>query len=386
MPASDSLHVCHLITALSVSGSSAMLAKLLRAVRDRVRLTVIAMTDDQGFVPAIRDLGVPVHTLGMSRGRPNPFALWRLGKLLRGDRPDVLQTWLYHADLMGLAAARTFVRCPVVWNVRHATLARGVDSRSTLLAARASARLSRFPGAIVVNSKTGRDVHVEAGYDSSRMRLFPNGFDLDKFRPSPEAGRRLRNELGIEPSSPIIGLMARFSSLKGQPTFIDAMDRVHASLPNAHFVMCGTRITPDNAALMQHIQKTGRPAQFHLLGERADMGAVQPALDVAVSASTSEAFSNSIGEALACGVPVVTTDAGDSSDLVGDAGRTVPIGDASKMAEACVEILRLPAESRRELGERARRRMAENYDIGVIADQYLQLWRSVAAVPVRKAA
>ena len=169
-----------LVTGLGIGGTPVMLAKLVEALHPRVRFTVIGMTGDEGIASRLRTLGVPVHTLGMNRGRPSPKALWRLCSLLWRDRPDVLQTWLYHADLMGLLAAKSLVRCPVVWNVRHATLTPGLDSRSTLIAARASARLSsRGPSAIVVNSQTGLDVHVAAGYAAAKMQLIPNGFDLN---------------------------------------------------------------------------------------------------------------------------------------------------------------------------------------------------------------
>jgi glycosyltransferase involved in cell wall biosynthesis len=345
------------------------------------------MTSDLRLAPRFRQLGVPLHMLGMDRGRPSPKALWKLCSLLWRDRPDVLQTWLYHADLMGLLAAKSLLRCPVVWNVRHATLTPGLDSRSTLLAARTSARLSsRGPSAIVVNSQTGLDVHVANGYAASKMLLIPNGFDLQLFRPSDRARLQLRQALGVDPQSPLIGLMARYSSLKGQPAFIDAMRRVHRAIPEAHYVLCGTEIVPENAKLQAMINATGCGDRFHLLGERRDMADVQAALDIAVSASTSEAFSNSIGEALACGVPVVTTDVGDSARLVGDAGRVVPVDDTAGMAASCVEILRLTDEERRHLCRRARERMERHYEIGVIASRYAELWQSVAAVPRRRAA
>ncbi|HVJ86362.1 MAG TPA: glycosyltransferase [Caulifigura sp.] len=373
------LHVCHLITGLGVGGTPVMLSKLVRALSNRVRFTVIGMTGDEGCAPAIRALGIPVHTLGMNRGRPNPKALWRLCSILRRDRPDVMQTWLYHADLMGLLAAKTAVRCPVVWNVRHATLTPGLDSGSTLLAAKASARLShRGPSAIVVNSRTGLDVHVAAGYAAAKMRLIPNGFDLNRFRPSADAKLQLRRELGVDTSTPITGLMSRYSSLKGQPTFVDAMRRVSASLPAARFVMCGTDITNDNAALRDLVESSGCADRFHLLGERRDVAEIQAGLDVAVSASTSEAFSNSIGEALACGTPVVTTDVGDSADLVGDAGAVVAVGDAAAMADRCLALLGMSTDERREISERARNRMEQNYEVGVIAQRYVELWETVS--------
>ncbi len=179
------MHVCHLITGLGVGGTPVMLSKLVHALAGEIRFTVIGMTADRSCASSIEAAGVPVHTLNMRRGRPTPKALWKLGSLLRNDPPDLLQTWLYHADLMGLVAARAAARCPVVWNVRHATLTPGLDSRSTLWAARACSRLShRGPDAIVVNSRTGRDVHCAAGYAPHRMHVIPNGFDLNLFRPA----------------------------------------------------------------------------------------------------------------------------------------------------------------------------------------------------------
>jgi glycosyltransferase involved in cell wall biosynthesis len=381
------MHICHLVTGLGIGGTPVMLAKLVEALHPRLRFTVIGMTGDEGIAPRLRALGVPVHTLGMNRGRPSPKALWRLCSLLWRDRPDVLQTWLYHADLMGLLASKSLVRCPVVWNVRHATLTPGLDSRSTMYAARASARLSaRGPNAIVVNSQTGLDVHVAAGYSAEKMRLIPNGFDLNAFQPSETARERLRDSLKLGAATPLIGLMSRFSTLKGQPAFVDAMRRVNQVFPDAHYVLCGTDVTPDNAALQAMVEATDCVDRFHLLGERRDVADIQAALDIAVSASTSEAFSNSIGEALACGVPVVTTDIGDSARLVGDAGRVVAVNDSAAMAAACIDILGMNPAERQRLSLRSRQRMEQHYEIGVIANQYHELWTSVAATPQRRAA
>ena len=116
-----------------------------------------------------------------------------------------------------------------------------------------------------------------------------------------------------------------------------------------------------------------------MLGERLDVEQVHAALDIEVSASVSEAFSNSLGEALCCGVPCVVTDVGDSAWLVDDAGWVVPSQDRAAMAEACLQILRMPATQRAALSQRARQRMEQNFDIEVIARQYEEIWREVLA-------
>ncbi|MBX3444224.1 MAG: glycosyltransferase [Planctomyces sp.] len=381
------MHVCHLITGLGPGGTPVMLRNVLASLRTRgLTFSVINMTHIGPAAEQLEWMGIEVHHLRLSPGVPDPRGLWRVTKLLRALKPDVLQTWLYHADLLGALAGPLCGRPPLIWNLRHATLQPGVDSRSTLLAARACARLSRSaPRLILANSRTGLQTHVDAGYDGARMRLIPNGFDTTRFRPDPLARAEIRGELGVGEQTPLIGLAARYSRLKGSDIFIRAMQRLSQSRPDARFVMCGDNIHSDNAPLRAALRESASD-RFLLLGERTDMPRVQAALDIAVSASVSEAFSNSLGEALACGVPVVTTDAGDSADLVGEAGFVVPINDADALADACFDLLQRPAEHRRRLGERGRQRIERLYSIDAAAEQYLSVWREVGGAAARAAA
>lgn len=377
------LRVAHVITGLGAGGTPVMLHKVLaaqQAAGSSIDSYVIGLIQDGPIGEQIRSLGIPVVSLGMRPGVPDPRALWRLAGELKRFQPDLIQSWLYHADLMSSLVARWVGSPPVVWNLRHATLDPQHDSRSTRYTARACAWLSqRSPARILVNTVSGQKVHADYGYDRSKMQVVPNGFDLDRYRPSVTARQRLRQSLSLAPQTPLIGLVARFSELKGQQLFIEAMDAVAAQAPETHFVLCGTHITPQNTKLQQWIEASGHAARFHLLGERLDVEQVHAALDIEVSASVSEAFSNSLGEALCCGVPCVVTDVGDSAWLVDDAGWVVPSQDRAAMAEACQQILRMPATQRAALSERARQRMEQNFDIAVIARQYEEIWRDVLA-------
>lgn len=377
------LRVAHVITGLGAGGTPVMLHKVLaaqQAAGSSIDSCVIGLIQDGPIGEQIRSLGIPVVSLGMRPGVPDPRALWRLAGELRRFRPDLIQSWLYHADLMSSLVARWVGSPPVVWNLRHATLDPQHDSRSTRYTARACAWLSqRSPARILVNTVSGQRVHADYGYDRSKMQVVPNGFDLERFRPSESARKQLRQSLSLAPETPLIGLVARFSELKGQQLFIEAMTAVAAQSPETHFVLCGTQITPQNTKLQQWIEASGHAARFHLLGERLNVEQVHAALDIEVSASVSEAFSNSLGEALCCGVPCVVTDVGDSAWLVDDAGWVVPSQDRAAMAEACLQILRMPATQRAALSQRARQRMEQNFDINVIARQYEEIWREVLA-------
>ncbi len=374
------MRIAHVITGLGAGGTPVMLRKVLAAQQSLpgIESCVVGLIQDGPIAEQIRALGVPVTSLGMRPGVPDPRALWGLVRTLRAFRPDLIQSWLYHADLMSSLARPWVGKPPVVWNLRHATLDPQHDSRSTLWTAKACAWLSRrSPARILVNTVSGRRVHAEHGYDDGKMQVVPNGFDLDHFQPSPEARSQLRQALHLSPDTLLVGLVARFSELKGQLVFIRAMGEVAVQVPHAHFVLCGTNINPENTTLTQWIHESGCRERFHLLGERMDVEWVHAALDLEVSASVSEAFSNSIGEALCCGVPCVVTDVGDSAWLIDNAGRVIPAQDAPAMARACVEILSSSVPERAALSRCARQRMERSFGIQVIAQQYHNIWREV---------
>ena len=374
------MRIAHVITGLGAGGTPVMLHKVLAAQRAMpdIESCVIGLIREGSMAASIRELGVPVTSLGMMPSVPDPRALWQLARTLRDFRPDLIQSWLYHSDLMSSLVRPWVGKPPVVWNLRHATLDPQHDGRSTLWTAKACAWLSRTsPTRILVNTVSGRRVHADYGYDDSKMQIVPNGFDLGRFCPSPAARTELRTSLGLASNTLLVGLVARFSDLKGQALFIQAMAQVAVRLPEVHFILCGTNITPTNQTLSEWVRLSGCEGRFHLLGERLDVERIHAALDVEVSASVSEAFSNSIGEALCCGVPCVVTDVGDSAWLVDDAGWVVPSQEAPAMANACLQILTASESRRTELSQLARQRMSQHFDIAVIARQYRDIWQEV---------
>src|SRR5215472_15687312 len=151
--------VLHIITGLESGGAEGMLARLV-ARTDRVRFkpVVVSMTDAGVVGPSIRAAGVLVETLGIGRGRVDPRGIARLVGLLRRYRPAVVQTWLYHADLLGLVA-RWLGQAPcLVWNIRCSESIGSTVVRAIL------SRFSATPDAVVINSQAGRAYHDRLGY------------------------------------------------------------------------------------------------------------------------------------------------------------------------------------------------------------------------------
>ncbi len=155
--------------------------------------------------------------------------------------------------------------------------------------------------------------------------------------------------------------------MKDYPTFLEAAALIVKQVPQAEFILVGTGVDATNSELTSLISKLGIQKHVHLLGERSDLPAITASLDLAVSSSAfGEGFPNVVGEAMACGVPVVATDIGDTAWVMGDTGRLVPAKDPQALAAACLEVLSLPSEKRHELGENGRQRIAEHFSLASV--------------------
>jgi glycosyltransferase involved in cell wall biosynthesis len=369
-------------TGLSTGGAELMLYRLLAALdRSTFAPSVVSLLPAGPTAAKIAALGVPVRSLGMRPGVPDPRAAVRLARWLRREGPDVVQTWMYHADLIGGVAARLAGCRQVAWGLRQSTLDPHTSKRSTIWTARACARLSRLvPARIVCCSEASRRVHAALGYAPERMVVIPNGFDLAAYRPDPAARAVVRAELGLPADAPLVGLVARWDPQKDHQMFVWAAARVGDQHPAVHYLLCGDDITPANAALAEWIGAAGLGGRCHLLGPRDDMPRLTAALDVACSASASgEGFSNVLGEAMACGVPCAATDVGDAALIVGDTGRVVPPRDPAALAGALHELLALSPAARQALGQAARRRIEERFTLGACAARYAALYTALTA-------
>lgn len=339
---------------------------------------VISLTNIGSIGGKIRALGVPVRAMGMRRSMPNPLEVLRLAHQLRKARPDVIQTWMYHADLVGGLAAKIARDIPLAWGIRASNLDPQGIKRRTIWTVMVCARLSRWlPTRIVCCSVASRRVHMERGYTADKMVVIPNGFDLDAFRPDPAARLTVRQELGISKEALLIGLVARFDPLKDHRNFVQAAALLHARVPDVHFLLCGDGITWENRDLAGLIDTAGIRNCCHLLGLRDDVPRLLAALDIASLSSYGEGLPNVVGEAMACGVPCVVTDVGDSALIVGETGRVVPPKDWEALAAAWREMIEIGAEERKQLGLAARRRIEEHFSLAAVVGRYQALYTGI---------
>lgn len=372
--------VTHVITHLQAGGAERMLLKLLASM-DTSRYTsrVVSLMGEGTIAAPLRKLGIPVDAMGCRRGIPSLAALNRLRRILRDDPPDVLQGWMYHGNLAAqIGRTMAGLTCPLIWNVRHTPGEFDEENVRTSAAVWLSARLSSRVTAIVYNSSRSAERHEQLGFVKRSRKLIHNGFDLMQFAPRPEARAELRNELGFPETALLIGHIAHFSPMKDHATFLAAADRVAKTHPEARFVLAGMGVDDSNETLAGQVATYGLGDRVRLLGERRDVHRWLPALDIVVSSSAfGEGFMNVIGEAMACGVPCVVSDVGESAHIVGDTGITVPPRRPSELAEGITRILCESPQARAGRGDRARARIAQNFSLQSIADEYQELYDAV---------
>ena len=336
----DKIRVCHVITSLSEGGAEAVLYRLCTYDKQNQH-TVISLMDSGIYGPLLEASGITVYCLGMPRGRVTFTGIWRLWRLLRSERPDVVQTWMYHADLIGGIVAR-LARIPTVcWGIRHGNLDPVKTARSTILTVRVCAWLSHWlPDAIVSCSVQAAAIHQTLGYAREKFTIIPNGYNLVELAPDSEVRAQLRREWGINDKTILLGMLARYDPQKDHASLVNALRLVKHKKASFQCVLVGAEINANNHELCRLIESQGIKDNVLLLGPRRDIPGIMNALDIHVlSSSFGEAFPNVLAEAMACGTPCVTTDVGDAALIVGDTGWVVPPSNSELLANAISEAI-----------------------------------------------
>lgn len=295
-------------------------------------------------------------------------------------KPDVVQTWMYHADVVGGVITRLAGMTPVIWNVRNASLEVGIAGLSTRILARVSAVFSwLLPTAIISNSQKAVGVHQALGYRLTKFVVIPNGYDLSRFYPDFTARHRIRKEWLIAEDEVLVGMVARWDPYKDHETFLKALAALVPKECSVRYVLIGEGMDYFNSALISSLQAHGLADHVLLKGSHADIPAVMNALDLHVLSSASEAFPNVVAEAMACGTPCVVTDVGDAALIVGDTGWVLPPGAPLKLARTIeMAISVVNRDGKVTIGKKCRERIAEKFSEKVMVTRYVALWRNVS--------
>ncbi len=359
------MKILHIISGLNIGGAELMLKRLLVASQadDNYQHSVISLTGVGVVGLQLRTRGIHVTAMNMSSFLDAPRIFFQLMQRIKTINPDIVQTWMYHADLIGGVAARTAGYKNIIWGIRTTDVQAG-GTRTTTMVRKLCAYVShRVPDTIVCAAEASRKAHCLVGYDPSRMVVISNGFDLKRLVASGADRDALRASCGFTSAMKIIGTLGRFNPAKDHENFVRAAGLIANKYIDVQFLMVGRGLDANNNQLLKWIEKTGHPTSFVLLGERSDVPACLAAMDIFCLSSRTEGFPNVVGEAMAMGLPCVATDVGDAAMLVADTGIIVPKENADAFAHALETLLNMNRNAFQQLAEKAKKRIYTEFTI-----------------------
>ena len=365
---------------LKYGGAQRQLVVLAKGLHARGHKVVVAQFYSGGpLEQELLEAGVRIRPL-QKRGRWDllPFLL-QLARLMREERPEILYSYL--VDLVTLILKLLFPSTKIVWSIRSSNVDLSTVDWLRRVISKMTFRLSRFADVVIANSRAGGNDHIALGYPRGKTVVIPNGIDTQRFCPDPEARRHVRSEWGIQDHEEVIGIVGRLDPEKDYPTFLQAASLLTQKRNHLRFVCVGAGPAEYRDSLHRLTQSLKLTEHVIWPGGRSDMPAVFNALDLLVSSSTTEGFSNVIAEAMACGVPCVATNVGDSAWLMGNTGEVVPPRDPDALTKALGKLL----DQRPHTPMQIRRRIVEQFSVEkLVADTeevLLKLLDSTKSVP-----
>ena len=367
----------HIVPGLGDGGAEAILYRLIKSLK-QFEYRVVCLGKEGKYSVLLRELGIRVDVLDLE---PNFAGFLRLPIIVRiymDFRPQVIQGWLYHGNLVASIFRLAKKKPRVLWALHHSDLVRGVDPWHTHASSKLCAMLSpSTPDAIICVANSTKRAHFESGYNSEKMVVISNGYDVEHFRPDSHARNSLRSALGIGKNLFVFGTVARYAPQKDIPNALNAISKLASAMHQFVFLFVGEGMSRENHELTMQIKRLGIEDYVQLLGTQQEIHKIYPALDVFVSSSAfGEAFPNVISEAMSCGVPCVTTDVGDSALIVGQTGKTVPPSDARELSIA-MQTMMVLSQKKTEWANRksdARARIVEEFNLVSSASGYEKLW------------
>lgn len=371
-----SVRVFHVITGIGPGGAETV---LYRVVTGSIALEheIASFTDRDWYSSRLEARGIRVHYLRMRSAASGVAAALRLNRLIRDSGADLVQCWMYRANVLGGLLARV-AGIPVVWNIRCSSPE--LLRFSSRLWAHAARFLSPFIPALVVNcSARSAETHEKLGYSWAKVEVIPNGYDPQEFYPDDTARRLCRVSLGLADETFVVGSVARWDVYKDIPMLLRAVRIAHERGVRLRCLLVGHLLDSGNTALVNAVENAGCTGIVIPLGRR-DVHDFARAMDLHVLASRSEGFPNVVAETMLCGTPNAVTDVGDAALIVGDTGWVRQPRNPELLAAAIEAAYREWSERPNEWANRrsiARQRIIDSFSLERMVARYESLWKRV---------
>ena len=371
------MKILQIITGLGNGGAENTLYKICKYDKLNEHI-VISLLGPGKYFSLLKALGVKVYCLNINFISIHKFFF--LVKLIHSLKPDIVQTWLVHADFLGGISARLAGIKNVIWNIRYSNLEIGKTKLSTIIIIKLLAKLSYFvPKSIIVVSKKAKKIYEKKGYDSKKFKFIPNGYDLSILKPINIQKQNLKKKIKLKKNIPLIGNVARYNPKKDHSNLLIALSIIKSKKIDFFCILVGPNINRENKGLTSEIKRLKLSRSVKLLGQNQNISQIMNGIDVYVqSSSGGEGFPNVVAESMACGTPCVVTDVGDAAFIADNTGWVVPPKNPIKLANAIKHSLDIFCTKNWKIKQyKSRLRIKKKFNLEKMLNSYNKVWIKV---------
>lgn len=372
-------NILHIISGLGNGGAEGVLYRLCISTVEKYNHKVISLTTNGKYGTLLQKNGIEVIELGLNKNFfKNIKKIIILYRIIKNSSPDIIQTWMYHADLIGGILGRMAGIKNIYWNIRHTNLDKKKSKITTRLISKACSILSYYlPKKIICCALSSQKIHEEIGYDKNKFFIIPNGYDLNIYK-SFIANTKLIDEYNINKNIPILGMVGRYDSQKNHTGLLNSLYLLKNEGIEFKFLLVGRDINLNNKLLNEEINNLNLENNIILLDQQNNIANIMNMLDIHVlSSSFGEAFPNVIAEAMACSTPCISTNVGDAALIIADTGWVTPPMNDIELARAIKDAI-FQFKNNKELWKNRKKRCREhilnNFSINKMILNYYKIW------------
>lgn len=371
------MKILHIITGLGDGGAENTLYKICKYDLKNKHV-VISLKGTDKYFSLLNKIGIKVFCFNFKYYSIFKFLL--LINTIRRLKPDITQTWLVHADLVGGMASILAGYKNIIWNIRYSNFEIGKAKLMTIMIIKLLSKLSYLiPRKIIIVSKKAINIFEKEGYDKKKLIFIPNGYDLSFLKQDSDKKKNFIIKNKLENKKFIIGNVARYDPKKDHSNLLNALSILRNKKIEFFCILAGKNIDRNNLKLIKEINEFELTKYIKLLGQNDNILGVMNGIDVYVqSSSFGEGFPNVVAEAMACKTPCIVTDVGDASLLVGNTGWIVPPSDPIHMANALEKsFYEIDSIKWNQRCIKARSKISNKFDISVMIKNYNKVWAKV---------
>jgi glycosyltransferase involved in cell wall biosynthesis len=367
--------IFHIISGLSAGGAERNLYNICTNNTKNNHI-VVSLTNIGEFGKLLKQKNIEVFCFNLKSKLYFIKNLYLLYKLIAARKPDIVQTWLYHADLIGGLIAKLAGCNNIYWNLRQSKFLIESKNKFTYNIILINSKISSWlPKKIICNSSLAKRVHINLGYDSKKFKIIYNGVDTNKFYINSDIKKKFRKKYRIKKNTIVLGCVGRNDPYKDIQNLIVALSIL--KLKNISFVciIVGKDFNKKNKELVNLITNLSLKKNIYLWGYKKNIAKIMNCLDLFILSSKSESFPNVIIEAMSCGVPCVATNVGDVKKIILNKDLIVKPNSSNSLALAILNVLKKRNKILSNTNSRAiNSYVVKNYNLKKMIKNYENAW------------